>query len=319
MNTDTDFEAPEIVGIGANVCDTLIRLPHMPPEDTKLRAESVLRCGGGPCATGLTAASKLGAACAFIGNLADDADGRFLRQELLRYGISDRWVESFPDCASFSSWVLLSRTQGTRTCVFDRGSVPPLILDGKRRAAVTQASLLMVDGNELDAAVEAAKLAKKVLYDAGGLYEGVERLLPFADILIPSEEFALGYTGAAAAEEAAARLYQRYHPEILVITQGKAGGILYLDGKAERYPAFPVETADSNGAGDVFHGAFAYAVVRGLDARSCCIFASAVSALKCTRVGARAGAPNLGETLTFLKERGCNESECNEFEKKLGR
>ena len=46
-----------IVGIGANVYDTLITLPTYPDEDTKMRAESVVVSGGGPCATGLVAAS----------------------------------------------------------------------------------------------------------------------------------------------------------------------------------------------------------------------------------------------------------------------
>ena len=60
-----------IVGIGANVYDTLITLPTYPDEDTKMRAESVVVSGGGPCATGLVAASKLGGDSAYIGCLSD--------------------------------------------------------------------------------------------------------------------------------------------------------------------------------------------------------------------------------------------------------
>lgn len=51
----------------------------------------------------------------------------------------------------------------------------------------------------MSGALEAVKIARengtKVLFDAGGLYDNVECLLPYADILIPSEEFALGITG----------------------------------------------------------------------------------------------------------------------------
>ncbi len=50
------------------------------------------------------------------------------------------------------------------------------------------------------------------------------------------------------------------------------------------YPIYPAEVVDSNGAGDVFHGAFASAVVRGYSPIKCCHFASCVSALKCTGV-----------------------------------
>ena len=49
------------VGIGACVMDTLINVPNYPKEDTKMRAESSKQAGGGPVATGLVAAARLGA------------------------------------------------------------------------------------------------------------------------------------------------------------------------------------------------------------------------------------------------------------------
>ena len=55
----------------------------------------------------------------------------------------------------------------------------------------------------------------KVSYDAGGTYPNVERLMPHVDWLIPSEEFALKFTGAETGEEAARLLYETYNPERL--------------------------------------------------------------------------------------------------------
>ena len=222
----------------------------------------------------------------------------------------------FEGRTSFSSYILINEQNASRTCVFDKGDVPPLMLNDKQKKAIVEADILMVDGNELDAAVEAAKLARvsgvHVLYDAGGLYDGVERLLPYADILIPSEEFALGHTGAQNAEDAARKLVQMYSPDIVVMTQGKDGGILLSDGNLQRYPSFPVQAVDTNGAGDVFHGAFAFAMAKGLDYYRCCVFSSAVSAVKCTGVGARQSVPDYPAVQRFLKERGYDE-----FEKEL--
>ena len=65
----------DIVGIGANVYDTLITVSDYPKEDTKQRAKGIKQCGGGPCATGLVAAAKLGANAAYIGALAKDGGG----------------------------------------------------------------------------------------------------------------------------------------------------------------------------------------------------------------------------------------------------
>lgn len=199
------------VGIGACVMDTLINVPNYPKEDTKMRAESSKQAGGGPVATGLVAAARLGAEAEYIGVLSDDA---------------------------------------------------------------------------------------------GGLYDNVESLLPYADILIPSEEFALGITGEKKAENAAKRLYEKYNPDVVVITQGKNGGTLYDGTRLTAYPAFSVKAADTNGAGDVFHGAFAAGYLKGYDFLKCCYFASAVSAVKCTGVGARESVPDFETVKKFLEENG---------------
>ena len=296
----------KIVGIGAVVCDTLMVTDGFPPEDTKMRADSMKLSGGGPCATGLVAASKLGGDCAYIGNLTDDNAGKFLAEDMERYNVSTEFVNIIKGCTSFSSCIWLSKDTAARTCVFYRGDIPALVLDDKQKKAIADAEILMIDGNEMDAAEEACKVANengtKVLYDAGGLYVGVERLLPLTDILIPSEEFALGHTKAESAEDAAKILFEKYSPEIVVITQGKNGGIIYDGKEVKEYPAFPVEAVDSNGSGDVFHGAFAFAITKKMSYMDACVFSSAVSALKCTKFGSREAVPTYDETIKFLKE-----------------
>ena len=300
----------KIVGIGANVFDTLYTVDTYPTEDTKMRANSVKECGGGPCGTGLVAASKLGADCGFIGNYTDDSAGEFLKNDFKKYGVDTSYMTLKSGYSTFCSVLWLAADTASRTCVFYRGNVPPTEINEKAGKAIAEAEILMVDGNDMDAAIEGAKVANangtKVLYDAGGLYEGVENLLPYADILIPSEEFAIGHTKTNTAEEAAKILYEKYSPEMVVITQGKKGGIIYDGNTVESYPAFLVDAVDSNGSGDVFHGAFAFALTNNMDYKKACVFSSAVSALKCTKVGAREGVPTYEETINFLKERGEN-------------
>ncbi|MDO4584015.1 MAG: PfkB family carbohydrate kinase [Planctomycetia bacterium] len=292
-----------ITGIGANVYDTLIQLPAFPEEDTKCYARRFVCSGGGPAATGLVAASKLGAKTSALAVLSTDAGGEFLRKDYEKYGVDTRLIE-VREGESFSATVILNSQTGSRTCLLYRGTLPPLELREAHCQEIADAEILMVDGNELSAAIAGAKVAReagtRVLYDAGGRYPGVEELLPWVDILIPSAEFALGFTGKTSLEEAAVWLYETYRPEIVVITNGSQGGLFY-DGSLHTYAAFSVEVVDSNGAGDVFHGAFAFAVTRGYSWEEACRFSSAVSALKCTRLGARAGVPSLEEVLRFLE------------------
>lgn len=298
----------KIVGIGACVMDTLTTVENYPKEDTKLRAISSKVAGGGPTATGLVAAQKLGEQTAYIGVLSDDNGGVFLKGDFEKYGVCVDCVDVKSGYRSFASTIWLSQATATRTCVYDKGNLPPLVLSEMQKQAICNASILMVDGNELDAAVEGAKIARangtKVLYDCGGLYAGVEKLLALTDIMIPSEEFALGHTGCQNADDAARKLYETYKPEVVVITQGKRGGIIFDGKEIKSYPIYPAVVVDSNGSGDVFHGAFAAAVLKGYDYLKCCHFSSAVSGLKCSGIGARESVPDFETTKNYLKENG---------------
>ncbi|MDO4574108.1 MAG: PfkB family carbohydrate kinase [Planctomycetia bacterium] len=296
----------EITGIGANVYDTLVKLPAFPVEDTKCVVNAVAASGGGPCGTGLVAAAKLGAKVSLLAVLSNDAGGTFLLDDYHRYGVDTRLVTRC-DGESFSATVLLNEATGSRTCLLNRGTLPALELSEAQKQEIASAKVLLLDGNEMAAAMEGAKVARsagvKVLYDAGGLYPQVSALLPLVDLLIPSAEFAMGHTGTTNIEDAARVLMEQYHPEIVVVTDGARGGLLDDGKKQTRYPAFPVTVADSNGAGDVFHGAFAFAVTCGWDYAKCAVFSSAVSALKCTQLGARPGVPTYPQTMQFLEER----------------
>ena len=182
----------EIIGIGAAVYDTLMVVDRFPAEDTKLEGLQTRVQGGGPCATALVAAQKLGCNTAYMGTMGDDLFGQFLRNDFLRWGVDTRFVTLVPGAISFHSVVLLNQRMSSRTCIWNRGTVPPpdaALLDAE---ALAHAKVLHLDGHMLDAALCAARLCRaagaKVSYDAGGVYPGVERLLPLVDWLIPSEE-----------------------------------------------------------------------------------------------------------------------------------
>lgn len=298
----------QVIGIGSAVFDILMTADRFPAEDTKLEGrETKLQCGG-PCATALVAMSKLGVSSAYMGTVGGDMYGGFIRAELERYGVGTQYLRTAAGQQSFHSFILLNLANASRTCVWNRGTVQPPLAQDVDLDALKAAACLHLDGHQLDCAIYAAGKAREygvpVSLDAGGVYPGIARLLPLVDILIPSEEFALRFTGCATAEEAAAALQQRFGPSVLVITQGSRGGFLWdaACGRPLRYPVYPVRAVDSNGAGDTFHGAFAAARIKGLLPPDAAAFASAASALKCTRFGAQQGIPSWTEVIAFQKE-----------------
>jgi sulfofructose kinase len=298
----------ELVGIGAAVLDTLMTTEGYPQEDKKYQARDCLVQGGGPCATALVAASRLGISTEYLGSIGDDHAARLILSDFQRYGVEIENVLLKEGKTSFNSVVILNQASGSRTCIWHQGSAPSLSQKEVAQNVIKKAMVLHLDGHHLSAALAAARYAKKeevkVCLDAGSIYPGIEELLPLVDLLIPSEEFACTITKQKEAGKAAAVLYEQYRPEIIVITQGSKGGIIY-DGELQRpYPAFKVNVTDSNGAGDVFHGAFLAGYIKGMNYDQAAVFASATAAIKCTGLGTRKSIPAFEEVMVFLAEKG---------------
>ena len=92
---------------------------------------------------------------------------------------------------------------------------------------------------------------------------------------------------------------------MVVITDGDQGcWTLAADDLAQvaHQPAFQVDVIDTTGCGDVFHGAYAAGLVRGLGVAERVRLAAAAAALKATRPGGQAGAPTQAEVEQFLSQ-----------------
>ena len=280
----------KVVGLGACVLDTLISCDTYPMEDKKQKAESIFLSGGGPVGNALVVMSKLGVKTEVIGGFGSDGAGKYLLEDFKKYGVGVQNATVVDGASSFTSYIVLAKDKASRTCVFDRGTVtgnPQNV----QFSAMDDADVLHLDGNYLECAIAAAKYAKekgvKVSLDAGGLYAGIDKLLPYVDILIPSAEFALGLTGKTQIGAAMSALNEKYSPEILVVTDGSNGGYYWQNGQAEHYDSIKVQAVDTNGAGDTFHGAFVAAYCYGKSLKECCVYASKVAAYKCMHTGAR--------------------------------
>jgi sugar/nucleoside kinase (ribokinase family) len=80
-----------------------------------------------------------------------------------------------------------------------------------------------------------------------------------------------------------------------------AGGIHYCEDGLIYYPAYPVNAVDTNGAGDVYLGAFTVGLIKGMEPLQCACITSEVSAFKYTKLGAREGVPTYEEAIEFIK------------------
>lgn len=298
----------DVIGIGASLYDIIFGAETYPEEDTKVRVDSVTYRCGGPCATALAAMAKLGVSAAYTGAIADDGYAAAMRAEFAEFGVDCSSLVVRKGAKSPFSVILTAADKGTRTIVWNRGTLKTTQPEEVPYELIEKAKVLHLDGNHIDAALAAAKFARekgvKVSIDAGKLYDGVRELVKYVDWFVAAESFAFEYSGTDDLRAAAKLMYDENSPEIVVITCGKRGGMWYDGKEYVEYPIYDVPVVDSTGCGDVFHGAFVAAMLRGFDYPAACRFSSGVSSMKCTKPGGRAGIPTYDEVTAFLRSYG---------------
>ncbi|UCF05726.1 MAG: sugar kinase [bacterium] len=296
----------DVVGLGYTALDYLGIVPHLPERDRKLELKRFLIQGGGPTATAMVTVRRLGLSSAYIGKVGDDGFGKRMIEELAAEGVDTAGVLVEPGADSQFAFIMVDETTADRTILWTRGSVSGIRADEVDTHLITSARALLIDDLEPEAAAVAARTARgkgiPVLIDAGSLRSGVRELLPLCDYIVASEVFAAQIAGGIDVSEALERLYS-FGPKAVVVTRGRAGCVAFDGTDTIEAEGFTVEAVDTTGAGDVFHGAFLFAVLQGWNLYEMCVFANAVAALKCRRLGGRAGIPDITEALVFLEER----------------
>ena len=99
-----------------------------------------------------------------------------------------------------------------------------------------------------------------------------------------------------------AQKLQRRGPKICVVTCGESGSYVASGGQVFHQPAFKVKAIDTNGAGDVFMGGFAYGLVKEWSLEKTARFAAAAAAITCTQFGKIQAMPKSErEIISFVK------------------
>ena len=302
----TDKGTPQIVGVGHNCLDRLCTVEAYPPEDGSTHITSISVQGGGAVATALAASARLGIPSALAGHLGEDETGREIRALLEADGVDTRYIRAIPGGRSSVSYVMVDPRTSTRTKFPYPDDLPAITWDEELTALIEQAAVLHLDGTRYENALAAAKIAKAagvtVSLDGCSMQGDNEKniaLASMADILIMNAKYPLRVSGREDYGEALLEM-AGWGPKVVIGTQGAQGCLAVIDGALRRFPAFQVEAIDTTGAGDVFHGAVLAGYLWGMDLEETIRFASAVSALKCTQIGGRAGIPTYDAALAFL-------------------
>jgi sulfofructose kinase len=294
----------DVVGVGLNATDTLILLPKFPAYAGKVPFTGEILSPGGQVASAMVACAYLGLRVKYIGTVGDDERGKVQMESLLGSGINLDHVQVRANCPNQTAYILIDQATGERTVLWRRADCLRLEPEDISEEMITCARLLHIDGHDTPAVAKAAMIARQhgipVTVDVDTIYHGFDAVLPQVDYLIASSEFPVQWTNERDPFKALEMIQSEYGMKVAAMTLGAHGALARVDGRFIYSPAFVVNCVDTTGAGDVFHGAFCYAVLEGLPVREALDLSNAMAALNCTAIGARGGIKRMEEAKALM-------------------
>jgi sugar/nucleoside kinase (ribokinase family) len=288
--------APVVAVIGMATVDYLYVLDDYPMADSVTPALDHQTAVGGLGGRGAIAARRLGGTTKLLATCGTGEHAQVLMAGLDAEGVDCTWVAY--DQPSQHSAVILARVEATRTIIW----LPQPMADARAIAQLPGflegVDVALLDGTDEALATaaldECEKTGVTTVIDSGSGRPWTGSLLGRTHHVIAPEKYVLTETGHPA-ERAAVELWGDACRDVFGVTQGPRGGV-FATGKGPehlaRWDAAPVAGVDSCGAGDTFHGAYAWALARGLPPAECFSIAAWSAGLKVTQLGNR-GIPTL--------------------------
>lgn len=286
---------------GQAVLDFIFDVETLPTKAEKYRAKDAQIIGGGCASNASVAVQRLGGQAFFAGRVGADYIGGLIAQGFAEEGVDTSNLCAIPGARSSYSAINVDAT-GERQIVNVRGEGLGDPLDWTLPEPL---HATLADTRWQVGGLKALQIAR----DRGipGVLDG-EAPIPAemaeaASHTVFSVQGIRAFTDTQDTQEALRAAHARL-PGWVAVTDGPNGVYHIEGGEIVHTPGFRVDVVDTLGAGDVWHGAFALALAEGQSDRDAIRFASAVAALKCTKLGGRAGTPDRPTAEAFLKENG---------------
>ncbi|MFC3746923.1 carbohydrate kinase family protein [Paenibacillus sp. GCM10012306] len=299
----------DVLLVGAGNIDIVVSgCNAIPDAGQEIRVPNIsFHIGGGTALSGLGMA-KLGMRPIITGLVGDDYCGRFIIDELQRYGVATDIAFSQTQSTGIS---IAFNPETDRSFITHDGTVTAFTLNDVNEQLLSEVRHVHITGyngrsnhKEYMTFVKKAKQAKLTVSmdvgwdESGEWYEGIYEVIPFVDVFFCNELEALHYTRKSYVQEALSVI--AVHVPVAVVKLGERGAIAARGGTILHHPSYPVTVVDTTGAGDSFNAGYLYGYLNGHDLKSCLTLGTACGSFSVTNRGGNAGFPTLAELTAFL-------------------
>jgi ketohexokinase len=276
-----------ILCVGIATLDIVNTVASYPPEDSEVRALSQQVRAGGNAANTARVLAQLGADTHWVGNLSDQPQAQVVRDAFAHAGVDASRAKVCEGAAMPTSYVTLSKANGSRSIVHYR-DMPEYAAEDFLQLDIRSFDWVHFEGRALEQLQPMMERARgmcgvPISLEVEKPREGIEALFDEADILFFSRDYALqrGF------DEAAALLEQLPRGALATCTWGEQGAwVRDFEGTLLHEPAHaPAEVVDTLGAGDVFNAGMLHAVSSGMPIAEALRSAVRLAGEQCGREG----------------------------------
>ena len=296
----------KVLCIGHSAYDITLPIRVFPEENKKYNVKSIIECGGGPAGNAACLIAKWGLHSSYAGIIGKDVYGMKIRDEYREFGVDLEYLVLDDYYTTPFSFILANSENGSRTLFnYDKQNNSNYKIRYKEDTPDT----ILVDGHALDASIEAIKKfpdATSIL-DGGSYTHATEILAGMVDYLVCSEDFAKKYTGALILDsqhtiDPAFKKLEILNKKNIIVTLGEKGSLYKDKDEIIRQKAYAVEAKDTTGAGDIFHGAFAFCITQGFSLKKTLKISSIAAALSVRKLGGRVSIPSYEEVIRLYEK-----------------
>lgn len=303
MSDTLDLRLPgdkefDLVGFGFNSVDLVCVVDRYPACGAKCEILQLEKMPGGQAATAVIFASRMGLRARYIGKVGGNDLGRLSLASLgsERVDISNVFIEESAD--NQLSIIIIDKSSGERTVLWQMDERLHFRLDELKREAVCAGRIFLLDGCDPGTALLASRWCREegipVVADLDHAVPNCAEIVKNVDCLIASEHFPSDFLGIEDPVRAFRALAERFDG-FLAVTMGARGAMAMVGGESVLFPGLNVRAVDTTGAGDIFHGAFVYGLLKNWPLHRIMAFSNAAAGLSCMHLGARAGIRPLPE------------------------
>lgn len=289
----------KVLCVGQVAYDITLVCDQYPIENRKMRIKDRVECAGGSAFNSACLLNKWGVDVKFVGAIGSDYYSEKIIEEIKSIKLKSQLKKI--DGKTTTSYIISNISNGNRTILTDKNfnlnfnDYDPY--DEMYDYLVLDSSEYELSNKLLDKYPNAISIL-----DAGKVTEEVKKLGKKVSYFVCSEDFARDYTNNSlnSIDDIinAYEIIKKDFPGKIVITLGDRGSFTENNGY-KLIPTIKVETLDSTGAGDIYHGAFTYFILKNFDIEKTMKLSNVAGAISTTKIGSINSYPNYDEVIGY--------------------